>query len=105
MRSDIDPARQEEIERHAAALESLARKHRQNVLELPRNLLRTEEEVGRSRMPSQPGGSRTRSSGCWRTITAAAARLTQARKSAAESLSGQITELMQALGMAGGVLR
>jgi len=42
---DIDPARQEEIERHAAALEALARKHRLGVLELPEQLLRTEAEL------------------------------------------------------------
>jgi DNA repair protein RecN (Recombination protein N) len=40
---DVDPARQEEIERHAAALEALARKHRLPVLELPAQLQRTEQ--------------------------------------------------------------
>src|SRR5208283_3358192 len=58
---DVDPQRQEEIERHAAALEALTR------------------EYG-----------------------AAAQRLTQARKRAADELGGQITELMQVLGMRGG---
>ncbi len=43
---DIDPARQEEIERRAAALEALARKHRVAVLELPGQLQRTEQELG-----------------------------------------------------------
>ena len=42
---DMDTARQEHIERHAAALEALARKHRQNVLELPAQLARTEQEL------------------------------------------------------------
>ena len=42
---DMDPARQEQIERHAAALESLARKHRQSVLDLPAQLARTEQEI------------------------------------------------------------
>jgi DNA repair protein RecN (Recombination protein N) len=37
---DIDPARQDEIERRAAALEALARKHRVAVLELPQQLAR-----------------------------------------------------------------
>ena len=41
----MDPARQEQIERHAAALESLARKHRQSVLDLPAQLVRTEQEI------------------------------------------------------------
>ncbi len=42
---DIDPARQDEIERRAAALEALARKHRVAVLELPEQLARVEQEV------------------------------------------------------------
>src|SRR6202034_3263144 len=42
---DIDPARQEEIERRAAALEALGRKHRVGVLELPEQLSRTESEL------------------------------------------------------------
>ena len=42
---DMDPARQEEIERKAAALEALARKHRLSVAELPAQLARTEEEI------------------------------------------------------------
>src|ERR1700730_13215098 len=42
---DIDPARQEEIERHAAALEALGRKHRVGVLDLPEQLLRIETEL------------------------------------------------------------
>ena len=42
---DIDPARQEEIERRAAALEALGRKHRIGVLELPEQLARTEREL------------------------------------------------------------
>src|SRR5271165_4186738 len=42
---DVDPARQEQIERQAAALEALARKHRQSVLELPAQLAHTEQEI------------------------------------------------------------
>ena len=42
---DIDPARQEEIERRAAALEALARKHRVGVLDLPAQLALTEREL------------------------------------------------------------
>src|ERR1700722_10120383 len=44
---DADPARQEEIERKAAALEALARKHRVSVTELPAQLARTREEIAR----------------------------------------------------------
>jgi DNA repair protein RecN (Recombination protein N) len=42
---DIDPARQDEIERRAATIEALARKHRVAVLELPEHLARVEQEV------------------------------------------------------------
>ena len=41
---DIDQ-REDEIERRAAALEALARKHRVAVLELPEQLVRVEQEV------------------------------------------------------------
>jgi DNA repair protein RecN (Recombination protein N) len=100
---DMDPARQEQIERHAAALEALARKHRQSVLELPAQLLRTEEEVRTLTNAESSLAELERQLGVLaQDYGAAAASLTQARKSAAESLSGQITELMQALGMGGG---
>jgi DNA repair protein RecN (Recombination protein N) len=41
---DVDPARQEEIERRAAALEDLARKHRITVADLPEQRRRLEAE-------------------------------------------------------------
>ena len=100
---DMDPARQEEIERHAAALEALARKHRQTVLELPAQRLRTEQELRTldnaelklAELERELG----RLSGDYRT---AAERLTKARTRAAEVLGLQITRLMQTLGMSGG---
>jgi DNA repair protein RecN (Recombination protein N) len=100
---DIDPARREEIERQAAALEGLARKHHQNVLELPALLARTEEEI---RLLE---GAELSLAECERKVMtlagdygAAAQRLTQARQRAAEVLGGRITDLMQSLGMHGG---
>ncbi|MGO8857243.1 MAG: DNA repair protein RecN [Steroidobacteraceae bacterium] len=100
---DMDPARQEEIERHAAALDALARKHRQNVLELPAQLARTEQEIQQldnaelslaelERQLAQREGE----------YRAAAARLTKARQQASRALGQQITGLMQTLGMSGG---
>lgn len=100
---DMDPARQEEIERRAAALEALARKHRRPVLELPGQLLHTERELRtladaeltlaelERRLAALTGEYR-----------AAAGRLTKARTSASEALGEQITRLMQNLGMSGG---
>ncbi|MGO9513560.1 MAG: DNA repair protein RecN [Steroidobacteraceae bacterium] len=100
---DMDPARQEQIERHAAALEALARKHRQSVLELPAQLVRTEQEIqtlSTAQLSLADLGRELEV--LTRDYGAAAERLTQARKRAAGALGGQITGLMQALGMAGG---
>jgi DNA repair protein RecN (Recombination protein N) len=100
---DVDPGRQEEIERHAAALEALARKHRQTVLELPAQLTRTEEELRtleNSELSLQDLQRQlAQLTAEYRT---AAEALSQARTRAAETLGREITLLMQTLGMAGG---
>jgi DNA repair protein RecN (Recombination protein N) len=100
---DVDPARQEEIERHAAALEGLARKHRQDVLDLPAQLAKTEAEL------SALDNAETSLAELERQLAAlegdytkASQALTKARQRAAEVLGKRITELMQTLGMAGG---
>jgi DNA repair protein RecN (Recombination protein N) len=100
---DIDPARQEEIERHAAALEALGRKHRLAVLELPAQLLRTETELA-TLDNAQVSLDRLELelAVLARDYRAAAQRLTEARKSAADLFGRHITQLMQALGMQGG---
>jgi DNA repair protein RecN (Recombination protein N) len=100
---DIDPARQDEIERRAAALEALARKHRVSVLELPDQLERAAQELAAldnvqlslSALESQLGA-------LMREYRAAALRLREGRKAAALQLAAEVTQLMQALGMAGG---
>ncbi len=100
---DMDPARQEEIERHAAALESLARKHRQNVLDLPDQMVRTEQEIHALDTAQLSLAQLERQlEDLTREYGIAAQRLTQARKAAAASLGSRIGELMQALGMGGG---
>jgi DNA repair protein RecN (Recombination protein N) len=100
---DVDPGRQEEIERHAAALEALARKHRQNVLDLPAQRVRIEQELRTLENAELSLAELERRlallEGDYRT---AAQRLTAARRRASEGLSKQITGLMQTLGMAGG---
>ena len=100
---DLDPARQEEIERHAAALEALARKHRVTVVELPDQLQRTEAELHALENAEMSLAERARQ------LTAlgadyrdAAERLSAARSAAADVLGAQITQLMQSLGMSGG---
>jgi DNA repair protein RecN (Recombination protein N) len=100
---DIDPARQEQIERQAAALEALARKHRRSVLELPEQLARIEQEIETlAGAELSLADFERRLKELERDYGAAAGRLTEARRRAAGALSTQITELMQALGMAGG---
>jgi DNA repair protein RecN (Recombination protein N) len=100
---DIDPARQDEIERRAAALEALARKHRVAVLELPDQLARVEQEVTAL---DNVGVSLTNLENQLSATTAeyrsAAQRLSHARRTAAQLLGVQVTQLMQTLGMAGG---
>jgi DNA repair protein RecN (Recombination protein N) len=100
---DIDPARQEEIERHAAALEALARKHRIGVLDLPAQLDITEKQLTAEGNAQQSlTALELELSALTRDYRAAAQRLTAARTLAAGHLGRRITLLMQALGMAGG---
>jgi len=100
---DVDPGRQEEIERHAAALEALARKHRQNVLDLPAELVRIEEEIqALDHAEVRLAELDHRRALLEEEYRAAAKRLSQARQRAADVLGREITGLMQTLGMAGG---
>ncbi|MGA2190524.1 MAG: DNA repair protein RecN [Steroidobacteraceae bacterium] len=100
---DVDPGRQEEIERRAAALETLARKHRQNILELPAQLARTEQEILKLDHAHASLAELERELAQREAeYRAAAARLRAARLAAADALGRQITGLMQTLGMQGG---
>jgi DNA repair protein RecN (Recombination protein N) len=100
---DVDPGRQDEIERHAAALESLGRKHRRPVAELPAHLVHMAEEIGQLENAELSLSTLERQlAELEREYGAAAARLTQARQRAATALADEITRLMQTLGMAGG---
>jgi DNA repair protein RecN (Recombination protein N) len=100
---EVDPGRQEELERHAAALEALARKHRCGVLDLPAHLARTLREVldleNAEVSLAALDRRRTLIEADYR---AAAERLTAGRRAACEVLGEHITGLMQTLGMAGG---
>jgi DNA repair protein RecN (Recombination protein N) len=100
---DIDPARQEEIERHAAALEALGRKHRLSVLELPEQLSRVEAELAALDNAQLSLAALERElAALTHDYRSAALRLTEARQIAAGHLGSHITQLMQGLGMAGG---
>jgi DNA repair protein RecN (Recombination protein N) len=100
---DVDPARQEEIERRAAALEALARKHRRAVAELPQQLEQVEHELkALENAQHSLSDLEAQLARLELEYRAAARSLSEARNAAATALSGQITQLMQALGMAGG---
>jgi DNA repair protein RecN (Recombination protein N) len=100
---DIDPARQEEIERHAAALEALARKHRIGVLELPVQLERVETELAQlDNAQSSLAALEAQLTALTAEYAGAAKKLSSARIAAATQLSSQVSALMQALGMSGG---
>jgi DNA repair protein RecN (Recombination protein N) len=103
---NIDPARLDEIERRAAALEALARKHRIGVLELPEQLARTQQELAAlEHAELSLAALETQLSDLDRGYRGAAQRLSQARAAAALTLGAQVTQLMQTLGMAGGEFR
>jgi DNA repair protein RecN (Recombination protein N) len=100
---DIDPSRQDEIERRAAALEALARKHRLPVLELPEQLARIEQEVAAlDNVQVSLAALEARTVETTQQYRSAAARLSDARRAAAKLLGSQVSKLMQTLGMAGG---
>jgi DNA repair protein RecN (Recombination protein N) len=100
---DIEPARQDEIERRAATLEALARKHRLAVGELPAQLARVARDLAALENVEQNlAAVEERLGALDGEYRALAAQLTRARAAAAQALSSQITGLMQALGMAGG---
>jgi DNA repair protein RecN (Recombination protein N) len=100
---DIDPARQEEIERQAAALEALARKHRIGVLELPGQLQRVEVELAQlDNAQGSLAALEAQLGALTADYIAAAKKLSAARATAATQLGNQVTALMQTLGMSGG---
>ncbi|MGO9948078.1 MAG: DNA repair protein RecN [Steroidobacteraceae bacterium] len=100
---DIDPARQDEIERRAAALEALARKHRVGVMELPAQRTLLEQELLKlDNLQLSLAAIEEQLAELTRDYRAAARALSAARTAAAQQLEQQVTRLMQALGMAGG---
>ena len=100
---EVDPERQEWVERRVATIEELARKHRLPAAELPAHLelLSTEldqlesHESTLEALQAQLSAKRA-------DYGQAAARLSAARRSAAADLTREVTRLMQKLGMAGG---
>lgn len=100
---DVDPARLEELERRAAGLEALARKHRVAVTDLPDVLAQTERECADLQASgvtlAQLEQQLTELS---QHFQSAAGALSKSRVAAAADLGAQISRLMQSLGMLGG---
>ena len=100
---DVDPQRQDWVERRVAAVEQLSRKHRVEAAALPGQLaaLTTElaalenSEVTLSDLKRRLAEARSR-------YDAAATRLTRARRKAATALAELVSGLMAVLGMPGG---
>ncbi|MBV6423361.1 MAG: DNA repair protein RecN [Steroidobacteraceae bacterium] len=100
---DHDTNRQAEVERRLAAFEELARKHRVATAELPARLAQLRSELaGLEHADTQLATLRKEQAEAltaWRTR---AAQLSSRRTATAKSLSKEITQRMQTLGMAGG---
>jgi DNA repair protein RecN (Recombination protein N) len=100
---DMDPARQDQVERRLAAIEELARKHRVAPQELPARAAAALAELaalqrsGTNLAQAQESCAAARARWDER-----AARLSAARSRAAQAMARDITARMQALGMAGG---
>jgi DNA repair protein RecN (Recombination protein N) len=100
---DIDPQRQDEVERHAAALEALARKHRISVTELPQQRASLEQQLDTLENAAVSLGKlEERLKVLRESYRDAARQLSAARAAAAAVLGKDITQLMQTLGMQGG---
>lgn len=100
---DIDPARQEEVERRLAAVEELSRKHRVSAAELIGRASQLEGELaeleGADNNLAALKKQQAEALDAYRKL---ATQLSSGRQTAARALSKDITARMQTLGMAGG---
>lgn len=100
-----DPARLAQVDRRIASIQELARKHRVQPNELPA----ARERIARQVQDMEHHDERllelaAREESCRLEMLCAASQLSQARNSAAATMSQQVTENMQQLGMRGGSL-
>ena len=103
---DADPARQEFVESRLAAFESASRKHRVEPDELPELKIRLEQELaGFGDASLDAAELERRSAAALAAYDNAAAELSARRRTSAEALDRRVTELMQDLGLRGGVFR
>jgi DNA repair protein RecN (Recombination protein N) len=100
---DIDPARQEEVERRLAAVEELGRKHRIPGNELAGRAAALEKELAElDSADNDLNALKKQQAEALEVYRRLATLLTAQRQTAARALSKDITARMQTLGMAGG---
>jgi DNA repair protein RecN (Recombination protein N) len=100
---DIDPARQEEVERRLAAVEELSRKHRVPTTELAGRTVLLEKQLSELDSADKDLNSlRKQQADSLDSYRKLATQLSLDRQAAARTLSKDITARMQTLGMAGG---
>jgi DNA repair protein RecN (Recombination protein N) len=100
---DIDPARQEEVERRLAAVEELGRKHRIPSAELAGRTTTLENELAELDSADNNLQSLKRAQAeALEAYRKLATQLSATRQTSARALSKDITARMQTLGMAGG---
>jgi DNA repair protein RecN (Recombination protein N) len=100
---DIDPARQEEVERRLAAVEELSRKHRVQANELAGRAAALERELEElDSADNNLVALKKQLDEALSTYRKLASQLSAGRQIAARALSKDITARMQTLGMAGG---
>jgi DNA repair protein RecN (Recombination protein N) len=100
---DIDPARQEEVERRLAAIEELGRKHRIPGSELAGRAAALEKELAElDSADNDINALKKQQAEALEIYRRLATQLSASRQTAARALSKDITARMQTLGMAGG---
>jgi DNA repair protein RecN (Recombination protein N) len=100
---DIDPARQEEVERRLAAIEELSRKHRIQTADLAGRGAVLEKELAElESADNNLNALRKQQVEALDAYRKLATQLSLARQSSAKTLSKDISTRMQILGMAGG---
>ena len=100
---DIDPARQEEVERRLAAIEELSRKHRVTAGELVGRATQLENELTElDSADNNLSALKKQQAEALDAYRKLATQLSLSRQAAARALSKDITARMQTLGMAGG---
>jgi DNA repair protein RecN (Recombination protein N) len=100
---DIDPARQEEVERRLAAVEELSRKHRVPSSELGIRAATLEKDLAElESADNNLNALKKAQSEALEAYRKLATQLSASRQTSARSLSKDITARMQTLGMAGG---